>query len=242
MRIATSSHPTTVFALGIAAGIAIAIGVAVSLGARRPEPPPVFDISSPVDRELAPQLSSSSVSHEPPAPPEGAFYASLFVAGKTWDLPCSWDRMIRVGDEKPTPSNTERCRVESVQVTAQSASARIACWYLSDGNSPHPAANTYVMTPTGLYMASTTPSTDREPMFAPHPVPRSLPKRWGYEEPRGPTSASAMVWHRGAWCTVTAFESLDYSSAYTECISRHGIAGFSHMSMFMTERCGDVPE
>jgi hypothetical protein len=233
---------TTVVVLGVVAGIALTVGIAISLADRPRMVPLAFDLSPPADRELELQPSSSSVSHEPPAPPEGAFYASLFVAGKTWDLPCRWDEMIQVGDKEPAPSDTERCRVESVQVTGQSASARIACWYLNEGTSPRPAVNTYVMTPTGLYMAATTPSTDGEPLFAPHPVAKSLPKRWGYEEPRGPTSASAMVWHRGAWCTVNAFESLDYSSAYTECISRRGIAGFSHTSMFMTERCGDVPE
>jgi hypothetical protein len=150
--------------------------------------------------------------------------------------------MIRAGDEQPTPSSTQRCRVLSVEVTAQSASARIACWYLNERKNPDPAVNTYVMTPTGLYKAATAPSTDGEPMFTPHPVPKSLPKRWGYEEPRGPTWADAMVRHHGAWCTVEEFESEDYSRGDAECISRHGIAGFSHTSMFMTERCGDTPE
>ena len=242
MRLASSSHVTTVVALGVVAGIALAVGIAISLADRPRMVPLAFDLPPPPDRELALQPSSSNVSHEPPAPPEGAFYASLFVTGKTWDLPCRWDGMIRARDEDPTTSDTQRCRVESVEVTGRSASARIACWYLGEGTIPRPAVNTYVMTPTGLYMAATTPSTDGEPMFTPHPIPRSMPKGWGYEEPKGPTSANAMVWHRGAWCTVDAFESVDYSSAYTECISRHGIAGFSHTSMFMTERCGDVPE
>jgi hypothetical protein len=240
VRVATSSHLTTCIVLGLAAGLALAAGIAISLGDRRPAPTLAVDISAPAEPDLELAPSSSSVIHEPPAPPEGPFYASLFVAGKTWDLPCGWDSMAGPRDEA-RPSSVQRCRVESVEVAGQSASARIACWYVEEGKSPHPAVNTYVMTPTGLYKA-TTPSTEGEPLFTPHPIPRSLPRGWGYEEPRGPTWADAMVWHHGAWCAVEKFESLDYYAGDTECISRNGIAGSSHTSMFMTERCGDAPE
>jgi hypothetical protein len=91
-------------------------------------------------------------------------------------------------------------------------------------------------------MADSAPSTDGAPMFAPHPVPKELPKRWGYDEPNGPTWAHAVVYHHGAWCNVDEFESEDTNGGYTECISRHGIVGFGHHSFGgMTERCGDVP-
>ncbi|MEP6861940.1 MAG: hypothetical protein ABJE66_15055 [Deltaproteobacteria bacterium] len=241
MRIATSSHLTASIVVGIVAAVAIAVGIASSLAHRPPTGQLGVDVSPPADRDLEIQPSSSSVIHEPPPPPEGPFYASLFVAGSTWDLPCRWQSRIRVRDDEP-PSGTQRCRVESVEVTADTASARIACWYVADGTSPHPAVNTYVMTSAGLYKAANAPSTRGEPMFTPHPVAKALPKRWGYEEPRGATWANAIVPHHHGWCTSDEFQSLDYYAGDTECISRHGIVGVSHMSMGMEERCGDVPE
>jgi hypothetical protein len=234
VRIASSNHLTTGVALGIVAGIGIAVGIASSLVDRAPKDALVVEVSLPADLGLELQPSSASIIHEPPPPPEGPFYASLFVAGTTWTLPC------RFGDGQPT--SMQRCRVESVEVTPQTATARIGCWYVHEGTIPDPAVNTYVMTPTGLYKADHAPSTRGTPLFTPHPVPKSLPKDWGYEEPRGPTWANAIVRHHGAWCTVDEFVSEDYSAGYTECISRHGIVGLSNRRMGgMTERCGDVP-
>jgi hypothetical protein len=231
VRIATSIRGTTGVVLGIV-GIGIVVGITSWLHDRPPQDRPRVDVSPPVDLEIEP--ASSTASHEPPPPPEGPFYASLFVAGATWTLPC------RFGD---VPTGVQRCRVESVEVTAQTATARIGCWYVHEGEIPDPAVNTYVMTPTGLFEAATAPSTRGTPMFTPHPVPKPLPKGWGYEEPNGPTWAHAIVRHHGAWCTVDDFQSLDTSARYTECISRHGIVGVSHRSMGGTaERCGDVPE
>ena len=223
---------TTGVALGIIAGIGIVVGVTNRLENHPPQDPPRIDVAPSLDLDLEP--SSSSTVHEPPPPPEGPFYASLFVAGATWTLPCSF------GDQEPT--GMQRCRVESVEVTGQTATARIACWHLDESATPHPAVNTYVMTPTGLYEANTTPSTDGEPMFTPHPVAKSLPKGWGYEEPNGPTWANAIVHHHGAWCAVDEFQSLDTNGGSTECISRHGIVDSSYSSFGgFTERCGDVP-
>ena len=241
MRIATSGSLTTCVAIGLAAGIVIAAGIATSLASRPAKKPMVVEMTPPADRDLEPQPSSSSVSREPPPPPEGPFYASLFVAGATWDLPCRWERSLRIDDRDDGPTTTERCRVESVEVHADTASARIACWYPQASVIPHPAVNTYVMTPTGLYKAADSPSTRGEPLLTPHPVPKSLPRRWGYEEPRGATWATALVHHHDAWCVDDEFESTDYFAGYTECISRHGIVGSSHRSMGMMERCGDAP-
>jgi hypothetical protein len=242
VRTATSTGVTTGIALGIIAGTGIVVGIASRHYHHPPQEPPRIDVSPAADLEIEP--SSSTAIHEPPPPPEGPFYASLFVAGATWTLPCRYDsRWSRDGvppDEKP--SGMQRCRVESVEVTPQAAAARIACWYVHEGATPDPAVNMYVMTPKGLYKAAAAPSTRREPMFAPHPVAKSLPKRWGYEEPKEATWAHAIVRHHDAWCTVDEFLSLDYSAGYTECISRHGIVGVGHTSMGgLTERCGDVP-
>lgn len=240
MRIATSSHLSTGVTLGIT-GIAIAVGLVCSLADRSPARRLAIELSPPAERALEIDPSTSGTARESPAPPKGPFYASLFVAGASWDLPCRWESAIRSGDDGGSFA-TQRCRVESIEVHGETASARIACWYLQEGENPKPAVNTYVMTPTGLYESADGTSTDGEPMFRPHPVARSLPKGWGYEEPREPTSAHAMVRHRGAWCTVDDFESEDYSAGETQCISRHGIVGSSHRTMFTTEICGDAPE
>jgi hypothetical protein len=237
VRVATSSHLTTSIALG-----AIAAGMVLSVADRPANKPPTVEIAPPADRELEPQPSSSSVSREPPPPPEGPFYASLFVAGATWDLPCRWEASLRIGRRDDGPTATKRCRVEAVEVHGDTASARIACGYVEAGAIPHPAVNTYVMTPTGLYMAAESPSTRGEPRLRPHPVAKSLPARWRYEEPRDFRSATVIVRHHDAWCIDDEFESTDYFAGYTECISRHGIVGSSHRSMGTLERCGDVPE
>ena len=69
-----------------------------------------------------------------------------------------------------------------------------------------------------------------------------LPKGWGSEEPRGPSSAEAIVRHRGAWCRIHEFEREDANTGYTECISRAGIVGSSYRPISgMGQRCGDVP-
>jgi len=238
VRIATSSHLSTGVTLGVV-GIAVAVGI-FSLADRSPNQELAIELSPPADRPQEIDPSTAGTARESPAPPKGPFYASLFAAGATWDLPCRWKSAIASGDDGAVFA-TERCHVESVEVHGKTASARIGCWDLNAKGTPKPAINTYVMTPDGLYEGADQPSTDGEPVFRPHPVAKSLPKGWGYEEPHGPTSVDAMVWHHGAWCTVEEFESEDYMSGFAQCISRHGIAGTSHTSMFMTEVCGDAP-
>src|SRR4051812_20068994 len=111
VRIATSARATA----GVVLGIAGVVGIATW----RHEPPldqPRVDIAASIDREIEP--SSSTAIHEPPPPPEGPFYASLFVGGKTWTLPCSYGGGQRSG--------TMRCQVQSVEVAAFTT-ARIGC-------------------------------------------------------------------------------------------------------------------
>ena len=230
MRLATFNYMTTGMVATVVAAIAL---VAIHLhGHPAPQETVIAPPSIDIDVEIDP--SSSSVSHEPPPPPEGPFYASLFVAGATWTLPCHFD--------DGEPAGTQRCRVESVTVAGQTSTARIGCWYLDEAKTPDPAVNTYVMTPTGLYKSEHAPDVHGEPMFAPHPIAKSLPKGWGTEEPPGPTWADAMVRHHGAWCAIDEFQSEDTSAAFAECISRHGIVGVTHRFGFgPTSRCGDVP-
>jgi len=95
------------------------------------------------------------------------------------------------------------------------------------------------MTATGLYIDDAT----GEPIFTPRPIPKSLPKNWGLEEPSWPKGddADGRVRHHGAWCRIHEHQSLDFSFGDTQCISRHGIVGVSDHKMFLTHRCGDVP-
>lgn len=229
MRVATSLYVTAGIAVSVLAGLAIAF--ATWLGNAPPKQQLV--IAAPdVGLELEP--SSSSVMHDSPPPPEGPFYASLFVAGATWTLPC------RFLDK---PAGAQRCRVQAVAVSGDTATARIGCWFVHDGETPNPAVNTYMMTPTGLYKAETTPNTHGEPMFTPHPVAKALPRGWGQEEPHGPTWAHAMIHHHGAWCTVDEFQSEDASAEFAECISSHGIVGLTQrFHPGLAEHCGDVPD
>ena len=100
----------------------------------------------------------------PPAPPSQPFYASLFVAGATWTLPCT----IAVGFADGHRAGVERCRVDSVEVTARQTRARIACWFVQEPAiaEPHPAIITYVMTADGLYIGDATGEPDLH--AAPH--------------------------------------------------------------------------
>ncbi|MEO9157923.1 MAG: hypothetical protein ABI591_20065 [Kofleriaceae bacterium] len=228
MRIATSTRVTCGIVLGAL------VGAGIWLADRSPSPPELPSFAPPpaaLDDELEP--SSSSVQQEPPSPPSPPFYASLFVAGATWTLPCTF------GFERKT-SDTERCHVDSVEVTNGETRARIACWFVHDPEvRDDPAINTYVMTARGLYLNS----TSGEPMFTPHPIAKPLPKRWGLDEPTGlePMRASAIVRHDGAWCSVYEMAGTDTSFGYTECISSRGFAGFGDHRDFTRHRCGDVP-
>lgn len=227
MRIAITTRATVGLALGAAAGVCLwcmdrpSRSQSASLDVT-PSPP-----------ELVLEPSSSSIEHEPGRPPPGPFYASLFVANTTWDLPC------RFGDE---PSNTQRCHVDSVEVTPTQTSARIACWYVHDHEDRprDPAINTYIMTARGLFING----TEGHPMFTPHPIPTSLPKRWGMEPPKGlePDYAWAMVRHHGAWCYVYEMQGMDTGYGDAECISDRGLVGMSnHRDFGWGESCGDTP-
>jgi len=232
VRIATSTRVT----FGIVLGAVVGIGVVWRVDRSQPQPEQpstLIDVARPpLDLVLEP--SSSSVQHEPPPPPAAPFYASLFVEGATWTLPCAFGVLAE-------PHDTQRCHVDSVNVTAGETRARIACWFVHepDVRDPDPAINTYVMTAKGLYIGDAT----GEPIFTPHPIPKSLPKRWGLEEPSYPDGddADGMVRHDGAWCRIYEHQSLDFSFGHTQCISRHGIVGLSDREMFSTHRCGSVP-
>ena len=229
VRVATSTYVTAGLAVTVIAGLAIAFAIWI----HDAPPKPQLVITAPdVGFEIEP--SSSSVMRDSPPPPEGPFYASLFVAGATWTLPC------RFLDK---PVGAQRCRVQSVEVSGATATARIGCWFVHDGDTPNPAVNTYVMTPAGLFKAETTPTSHGEPIFTPHPVAKALPRGWGQEEPRGPTWAHAMIRHHGAWCAVDEFQSEDTSAEFAECISPHGIVGLTQrFNIGPTEYCGDVPD
>ena len=234
MRIATSTQ----VAFGVVLGLGVGIGV--WLHSRRPPEPAVaaLDVAPPA-LDLALEPSSSSVQHEPPAPVSQPFYASLFVAGATWDLPCTFT--ARLAEPRSQPSEVQRCRVESVEVRGRETRARIACWFVHEPEvtDPDPAVNTYVMTDDGLYMGDAT----GEPMFTPHPIPKPLPKRWGYDEPTGLEAmhADAIVRHHGAWCLISETQSMDTGGGTTDCISRRGIVGMTYHRDFMAQQCGDVP-
>ena len=228
MRVATSFYVTA----GIAVSVIAALAVVFATWIRRAPPKEQIVIAAPdVGLEIEPR--GSSVMRDSPPPPEGPFYASLFVAGATWTLPC------RFHDK---PADAQRCRVESATVHGDTATARIGCWFVHAGETPNPAVNTYVMTPAGLFKAETTPSTDGTPMFTPHPIAKSLPRGWGQEEPPGPIWAHAMIRHHGAWCAVDEFQSEDTSAEFAECISPHGIVGITQrFNIGPAEHCGDVP-
>jgi hypothetical protein len=234
VRIATSTRVTS----GIVLGVVVGIGIWRLERPRSEErPTAAFDVGPPpLDLDLEP--SSSSVQSESPAPPAEPFYASLFVLGATWTLPCTFG----VGVHEDVSSSVEqRCHVDSVEVTAGETRARIACWFVKDPDvrDPNPAINTYVMTATGLYIND----TSGEPIFTPDPVSKPLPKGWGFHEPRSLDGdvASAMVRHHGAWCRVDEFQGWDSSGGTGECISKRGIVGSSYTRDAVTQRCGDVP-
>lgn len=232
VRIAIVARVTAVIVLGALA----TLGLVVYLERPRPQPstvpPDVSPSTTQIAREPDLETSSSSVQPEQPAPPPPPFYASLFVAGRTWDLPC------RVRDQ---PTGTQRCHVDSVSVAPTQTSARIACWFVHDGETrdPDPAINTYVMTAEGLFVNS----NDGIPLFTPHPVRKPLPKRWGQDPPNGVDAvrADAMIRHAGAWCSVHEVETWDTSFGGAECISERGIVGFSSHRDFIDDSCGDVP-
>jgi hypothetical protein len=235
VRIATSTWAVP----GIVVGVVVGLGIWLDDRAPIRQRASHIDIPPPPPLEIEIEPSSSTVEHEPPAPPSPPFYASLFVAGATWTLPCA-----TVGPlDHATPSGMLRCRVQSVDVAARATSARIACWFMHE-NEPadtDPAINTYVMTADGLYRADTSPSTTGEPMFRLHPVAKPLPKGWGQSEPARPTHVNAIVRHKGAWCTASEFQSVDTSAGFTDCISLRGIVGYSYHRDGMGQRCGDVP-
>jgi hypothetical protein len=231
VRIAISTRVTS----GIVLGVVVGIGI---WRLEQPEPPTAaFDVGPPpLDLDLEP--SSASVQSESPAPPAPPFYASLFVPGATWTLPCTFGLGVR---EVVSSGEKQRCHVDSVEVTAGETRARIACWFVKDPDvrDPDPAINTYVMTATGLYINDTT----GEPIFTPEPVSKSLPKGWGVHEPRSLYGdvAEAMVRHHDAWCRIDEHEGWDTSGGTAECISPRGIVGLSYTRDAMTQRCGDVP-
>jgi hypothetical protein len=80
-------------------------------------------------------------------------------------------------------------------------------------------------------------------MFAPNPIAKALPKRWGQDEPRGlePVRANAIIRHDGAWCRIDEVQSMDTGFGLTECISRRGIVGLSYRRDHSADSCGDVP-
>ena len=234
MRIAKTARATA----GILVGLLAALGVwCLDRPRPRAEAPTTPPDVLPSRIDLPLETSSSAVEHEPPPPAGPPFYASLFVAGRTWDLPC------RVGNRVVgyRPSDIQRCHVDSVDVTATQTSARIACWSVHDGEArpPDPAINTYVMTARGLFINDSRGT----PMFTPHPIPKPLPKRWGLDEPRGlePDRATAIVRHNGAWCSIYEVQGMDTAFGTADCISARGIVGSSYHRDFMGDSCGDVP-
>lgn len=234
MRIANTARATA----GIVVGLLAALGLwCLDRPRPRPEAPTTPNDVLPSRIDLPLETSSSTVEHEPPLPPGPPFYASLFVAGRTWDLPCRVGNRM-VGDQ---PAGIERCHVDSVDITATETRARIACWFVHEpeARDPDPAINTYVMTSRGLYINDTRGT----PIFPPHPIPKPLPKRWGQDEPSGPEPdrATAIVRHRGAWCSVYEVQGEDTSFGTSECISARGIVGRSYHRDFSTDSCGDVP-
>ncbi|HEY1552049.1 MAG TPA: hypothetical protein VGG28_29685 [Kofleriaceae bacterium] len=230
MRIAIVVETTAVIVLG-------AVGIGVWSAHRAPSRPSVV-LEVPPPQVDGVEPSSSSVQREPPAPPVTPFYASLFVAGATWTLPCTWQPDIEpIGAAKPRVEEQMRCHVDSVDVVPGQTRARIACWFVRDATTP--AINTYVMTARGLYLGDAT----GESMFTPNPVAKPLPKRWGYDGPPGrePLRATAIVHHGDAWCLDHEIETEDDSFGRTECISRRGMVGKRDHHNFMTQRCGDAP-
>jgi hypothetical protein len=237
VRIATATWAIPSIVIGAVVGL----GILLDDHARprlEPRRASRIDIPPPPPLEVEIEPSSSTVQHEPPAPPSPPFYASLFVAGATWTLPCTVGAPMR----EATPASSLRCRVVSVEVAALETRARIACGFVHEAEAadPDPAINTYLMTGEGLYRAAS-PSTRGEPMFRPHPVKKPLPAGWGQSEPDGPTHATAIVRHNGAWCSVSEFQSVDTSAGVTDCISSRGIVGYSYHRDGMGHRCGDAP-
>lgn len=240
MRIATTIRATA----SILVGAAAALGIVLYLkrpGSQPPTPPDI-PVSSQIALAPEPELetSSSSVQSEQPAPVAPPFYASLFVAGRTWDLPCFFRADVLPSREEK-PISIERCHVDSVNITPTGTSARIACWDVHDGESrpPDPAINTYVMTGEGLFI-----NTDHgTPLFTPHPVAKPLPRRWGQDPPDSMDGmhADAVVRHHGAWCSIHEVETWDTSFGTTDCISERGIVGTRYHRDFGGEDCGDVP-
>ncbi|HUS27228.1 MAG TPA: hypothetical protein VMZ53_01930 [Kofleriaceae bacterium] len=244
MRIAFTTRQTSAIAVACVVAVVVALGIWTFDRSEQQQAPssaaldvhePQLELDLQLDFQIEP--SSSSVQRESSPPPEQPFYASLFVAGATWDLPCTFG----VGIHDELPASMQRCHVDSVEVTADETRARIACWFVKDPDvrDPAPAINTYVMTANGLYIND----VRGEPVFTPSPTSKPLPKDWGLHEPSNleGDNAHAMVRHHGAWCRIDEFQGWDASGGTAECISRRGLVGSSYSHDMMTQRCGDVP-